>query len=164
MTYKKENNFAFIDGQNLHMGIQELGWKLDLKRFRKYLREKYSVRKVFYFIGYMPKYKSLYKLLRKFGYLLCFKEIVVDKYGNVKGNVDADLVLKVMLEYKKFDKAMIISSDGDFAGLVRHLYQDGKLKSVLSSHRRLCSLLLKKSAKGKIDYLADIRHLIEYTK
>jgi len=27
-----ENNFAFIDSQNLNLGIQSLGWKLDIKR------------------------------------------------------------------------------------------------------------------------------------
>jgi hypothetical protein len=33
-------NFAFIDGQNLNLGILRLGWKLDLKRFRLAEREK----------------------------------------------------------------------------------------------------------------------------
>jgi len=31
---KQENNYAYIDGANLHKGITELGWKLDYKRFR----------------------------------------------------------------------------------------------------------------------------------
>jgi len=36
---KQENNYAFIDGQNLNLGIRELGWKLDFKKLRIYLRE-----------------------------------------------------------------------------------------------------------------------------
>ncbi len=36
---KKENNYAFIDGQNLNLGIKSLGWKLDFIRFRRYLKE-----------------------------------------------------------------------------------------------------------------------------
>ena len=47
---KKENNYAFIDSQNLNMGIKELGWKLDWKRFRIYLKEKYSVSTAHLFI------------------------------------------------------------------------------------------------------------------
>ena len=43
---KKLNNYAFIDGQNLYLAIQELGWKLDYKKFRVYLREKYAILKV----------------------------------------------------------------------------------------------------------------------
>jgi len=32
---RKENNYAFIDAQNLNLGIQSLGWKLNYKKFRK---------------------------------------------------------------------------------------------------------------------------------
>lgn len=43
---KKElTNYAFIDGQNLNLGIKSLGWKLDFKKFRIYLEEKYAVKK-----------------------------------------------------------------------------------------------------------------------
>ena len=45
---KEENNFAFIDGQNLNLGILSLGWKLNFVRFRKYLAEKYSVTTAYY--------------------------------------------------------------------------------------------------------------------
>lgn len=62
---KNENNFAFIDGQNLNLGIQNLGWKLDYGRFRRYLAEKYSVTTAYYFIGYMPGNQPLYSVLQK---------------------------------------------------------------------------------------------------
>ena len=32
---KKENNFAFIDSQNLNLSIRNQGWLLDYKKFRK---------------------------------------------------------------------------------------------------------------------------------
>lgn len=41
----KKKNFAFIDSQNLNLGVQELGWKIDYKKFNVYLREKYNVEK-----------------------------------------------------------------------------------------------------------------------
>ncbi len=50
---KKENNYAFIDSQNLNLSILSLGWKLDFARFRVYLNEKYGVEKAFLFIGYI---------------------------------------------------------------------------------------------------------------
>lgn len=34
---KESNNYAFIDSQNLNLGIQKLGWKLDYQKFRVYL-------------------------------------------------------------------------------------------------------------------------------
>ena len=38
---KQENNFAFIDGQNLHMGTNSdsPAWKVDFIQFRKHLKE-----------------------------------------------------------------------------------------------------------------------------
>ena len=47
---KKENNYAFIDSQNVNLAIRELGWKLDFRRFHVYLKEKYSVKP---FLRYM---------------------------------------------------------------------------------------------------------------
>ncbi|TSC92939.1 MAG: Uncharacterized protein CEN89_381, partial [Candidatus Berkelbacteria bacterium Licking1014_7] len=61
---KKDNNFAYIDAANLHNGVRELGWKLDYKRFRVWLREKYSVQTAYIFIGLIPKYKDIYKSLQ----------------------------------------------------------------------------------------------------
>lgn len=60
----KENNFAYIDGANLHKGILSLGWKLDYKRFRVWLTERYGVCKAYLFIGLVPKYKDLYAYLQ----------------------------------------------------------------------------------------------------
>jgi len=46
MTKKQKNNYAFIDSQNLNLGVQrDLGWKLDYKKFRVYLREKLEYKK-----------------------------------------------------------------------------------------------------------------------
>ena len=40
---KKENNYAFIDAQNVHLGIKLLGWNLDWVKFRVHLKEKYNI-------------------------------------------------------------------------------------------------------------------------
>ena len=40
---EKENNFAYIDGANLHKGVGELGWELDYNRFRVWLKERYGL-------------------------------------------------------------------------------------------------------------------------
>ena len=61
---KKSNNYAFIDGQNLYLAIQGLGWKLDYKKFRTYLREKYSIDKAYMFMGFLPANQELYNFLQ----------------------------------------------------------------------------------------------------
>ena len=135
------------------MGILNLGWKLDYKKFRIYLKEKYSISKAYLFIGYIPSNQDLYSFLQETDYVLVFKPTLPDNKGEVKGNVDADLVLQAMIDYKKYDKALIISSDGDFYSLVKYLYKNNKLKYVMSSYIKTCSALLKKTAKEKIIFM-----------
>ncbi len=140
---KEENNYAFIDSQNLNLSIQSLGWKLDFARFRVYLKEKYKVDKAFIFIGYLQKNTGLYKKLKEDGYTIVFKPIVQNHPDGIKGNIDAELVLHTMIEYTNFDKAIIISGDGDFACLVEYLYLNKKLKKLIIPNRRRYSKLLK---------------------
>src|SRR3989338_5192382 len=105
---KKGNNYAFINSQNLNLGIQSMGWKLSWKKFRIYLREKYGVLTAYQFIGYVPENQNLYASLQKAGYVLVFKPVLPDEKGEVKGNVNADLVLQAMIDYENYDKAIIV--------------------------------------------------------
>ncbi|MBN1190977.1 MAG: hypothetical protein JXA46_14575 [Dehalococcoidales bacterium] len=85
-------NYAFIDGQNLNLSIQAMGWKLHFSRFRIYLREKYGVEIAYYFIGYVDGNSELYRALQIAGYILVFKPTFRNAVGNVKGNCDAECV------------------------------------------------------------------------
>lgn len=161
---KKENNYAFIDSNNLNLGVQSLGWKLDFKRFRRYLKEKYRVKTAYLFIGYIPANQPLYSSLQKSGYVLIFKPTIPDQDGNLKGNVDANLVLQAMIDYKNYDRAIIITSDGDFYCLVEYLYQNNKLEKVISPYTKNCSVLLKKSAKEKIVFMDNLKKKLKYKR
>ena len=161
---EKENNFAFIDSQNLNLGIQILGWRLDYKKFRVYLAEKYGVSKAYVFIGFVALNQSLYDRLQEAGFILKFKPTIPDSDGKIKGNIDADLVLRVVLELNDYNKAVIVSSDGDFYSLVQHLYEINKLKIVLSPDRKYCSSLLMHTAKEKIQFMNELQGKLEYKK
>ena len=164
MMKRKENNYAFIDSQNLNLGIQKLGWKLDYRKFRIYLAEKYSVEKAYIFIGFVALNQSLYDRLQEAGFILKFKPTIPDADGKIKGNIDADLVLRATLELNDYDKAVIVTSDGDFYSLVQHLYNNNKLKVVLSPDEKNCSNLLKQTAKEKIWFMNNLRDKLEYKK
>jgi len=166
MIKNKETSavYAFIDGQNLNLGVQELGWHLDFKKFRVYLREKYRVEKAYYFIGYLEANRNLYKFLQEAGYVLVFKPIVRDSDGKTKGNVDADLVLQAMIDFSEYNKAVIVTSDGDFYCLVNYLYEKRKLSVVLSPNREKCSALLKKTAKERLFFMNDLKAKLAFKK
>jgi len=152
------NNFAFIDSNNVNLGIKELGWRLDFRKFRVYLKEKYQVKKAYLFIGYLPENQELYRSLQEFGYVLIFKPVMITKDGKPKGNVDAELVLQVMIDWEKYNQAVIVSSDGDFYCLVNYLYEKHKLNRVISPNYKKCSALLKKAAREKIDFLDNLKN------
>ncbi len=162
MKNTNEKVYAFIDSNNLNLGIETLGWKLDWRKFRIYMKEKYNVSTAYLFIGYVPTNQDLYSSLQKAGYVLVLKPTIPDKDGNTKGNIDADLVLQVMIDYSNYDKAIIVSSDGDFYSLVKYLYENGKLRLVMSPYNKTCSSLLKKSAKEKIVFMNNLREKLEY--
>lgn len=166
MKKKKQlKNYAFVDSQNLNFGVKkDLGWDLDYKRFRRYLKEKYKVEKAYLFIGYIEENRNMYQKLQEYGFVLVFKPVLKYKDGSVKGNVDADLVLQVMRDYNKnkFDKAIIVSSDGDFYCLVKYLYDRKKLLKVMSPYIKTCSILLKKTAKERIIFMNNLKKKLEY--
>ena len=139
-----QNNYAFIDSQNLNLAIREQGWVLDFKRFRKYLEDKYKITKAFLFIGFIPQNQDLYTSLQKAGYILVFKPTLSLPDGKVKGNVDAELVLHAMIEYPNYDKALIVTGDGDFYCLVDYLKKNDKLLKLMIPNRNRYSSLFRK--------------------
>src|SRR5690242_19678853 len=101
--------------------MKTLGWKLDYRKFRVWLREKHGVQQAYLFLGMMPKYADMYTSLQEKGYTLIFKEVTYDGTGKAKGNCDADIVVKAMQDAYEhaFEKALLVASDGDYASLVK---------------------------------------------
>jgi uncharacterized LabA/DUF88 family protein len=161
---KKQNNYAFIDSQNVNLAIRAQGWKLDWARFRVHLREIYSVQKAFLFIGYVEGNTKLYVQLQEAGFLCIFKPTLAYKDGTIKGNVDAELVMHAMIQYGNFDKAVIATGDGDFYCLVEYLLENGKLERVIVPNQNRYSALLKKFAKQNIDFMNNMQDRLEYKK
>ena len=160
-TQKKPNNYAFIDGQNLYLGIASLDWKLDYKRFRVYLRDKYNISEAFYFLGYVAEQKTLYEYLQRCGFTLIFKEVSRSTDGKVKGNIDVDLTMHTILKISEYDQVVLVTSDGDFSPLIEYLLLEDKLCRVLSPKRDQCSWLLRKYAKSKVDYLDSAKNKLK---
>ena len=156
---KNDSIFAFIDSQNLNLGVKSQGWTLDFARFRILLREKYCVEQAYIFIGLIAEYQSIYTHLQKSGFILVFKPILEYKKNKktiIKGNVDAELVLHTMIEYPNYEKAVIVSGDGDFHCLIEYLFKKRKLAKVIVPNLHYSSLLKKFS-----EYIVNINFFKE---
>lgn len=174
------NTYAFIDSQNLNLGTQRMGWKVDWRKFRKFLAEKYGVTKAYMFIGYMSENEALYEYMHELGFLVVLKPTLdvtakpqaklepeapavkeEDKEKPiVKGNVDAELVLYTMKELPNYDQAIIVSGDGDFFSLAEYLEEQGKLANIMTPNWQYSSLL--KAFEPKIIRLDQLRRQLAY--
>lgn len=184
----KPNTYAFIDSQNLNLGTQRMGWKLDWRRFRQYLADKHGVTKAYMFIGYMSENEQMYEYMHELGYLVVLKPTIdvslhhdsnektegrpndkadhPNKAGDdkekpiIKGNVDAELVLYAMKELANYSQAIIVSGDGDFFSLAEYLEEQGKLAHILTPNWQYSSLL--KVFDDKIIRLDQLRRQLAY--
>ncbi len=157
-------NFAYIDGANLHKGVESSKWKLDYRKFRSWIRQKFNITNAYLFIGLIPKNTDLYTSLQSMGYILIFKEVVYDGAGEAKGNCDADLVLRATRDYYENNPSsvLLVSSDGDYAPLVR-FWQEKKIPCIIVSPAptNKCSILLKRTG-VPIIYLKDMERKLSF--
>lgn len=149
MRRPRRGNYAFIDSQNLNVSVQKYGWKMNWKKFRQFLADRYNVKKAYMFIGYVPEHIDIYEKMHAAGYAVVLKPTFdmsrprpedSGKDKPVKGNIDADMVLWAMKEMKNYEKAVIVSGDGDFFGLVEYLHQEEKLLKILTPTGQYSSL------------------------
>ena len=91
--------------------------------------------------------------------MLVFKPTLLLPDGRVKGNVDAELVLHTMIEFQNYDKALIVTGDGDFYCLVEYLIDMGKLLKLMIPNREKYSSLLRKMM-SEIVFLNNLQNLL----
>lgn len=163
-----KHRYAFIDGQNLYQGLP---WPLDYKKFRVYLREKYSIENAYYFLWFREKENSLYEKLEDAEFILEFNLKWEYLKSSKKWNVDTNIIFHIMKKLIEWDVAwiMLISGDGDYKMLVDYLIEKNKFIKVLAPNLRFASSLyrLRYSLEGKyFDYLdkPDIQKKIGYIK
>lgn len=148
----------YIDGNNLYRGARELGHEIDYRKFRSWLRQKYHTSNAYLFIGLVPERVKFYEHLQECDFILVFKQ-TVSIGGTIKGNCDAELVLRATSDFytKAFDKCMLVTGDGDFGCLVEFLATNSVLAGVLAPDERKCSILLR-NKNIEITFLNDLYH------
>ena len=153
-----EKTNIYIDGNNLYRGAKELGFEIDYKKFRGWLRQKYSPANVYLFIGLVPSRVSFYEYLQECGFILIFKQ-TISVEGTIKGNCDAELVLKAVSDFytKAFTKCTLITGDGDFGCLVEFLQDNNAIDMIISPNENKCSILLK-NKNTEITFLNEHYH------
>lgn len=148
----------YIDGNNLYRGARELGFEIDYRKFYGWLRQKYNATSIYLFIGLVPARTKFYEHLQECGFILIFKQ-TISVGGVIKGNCDAELVLKTVSDFytKAFAKCLLVSGDGDFGCLVEFLNNNSVLDRIISPNENKCSILLR-NKNTEITFLNDHYH------
>lgn len=134
----------YIDGNNLYRSAKELGFQIDYKKFRGWLRQKYNPENIYLFIGLVPERVKFYEYLQECGFILVFKQ-TISAGTTIKGNCDAELVLKTVSDFytKAFDSCVLVTGDGDFGCLVEFLQNNKSISCILAPDNKKCSILIK---------------------
>ena len=169
-------NTCFIDGQNLHFGLKKLNWKLDYKKFRVHLKDKFKVEKAYYYFGFIEEnVQDLYENLQEAGFIVRFRSHNRKMISQKKGNVDTEIVfdvMKLLMDLEKEDreekdkkedtkenrnkekhsKIILVSGDGDYFKLVKFLIEKERFeKLIYPSAKSLSSLYKKVNEKYKLE-------------
>ena len=152
---KKEYSTAYIDAANIEKGLRDLGWDLDLSKFKIFLHHKFNCNRFIYFTGKINK-DEYYQNLVTLGYEIIFKESI--KIGNkIKANCDVDLSHNMTLNIERGleENIILCSGDGDFSILHDFAKTKNVGFSVVSACIQTCSYLLRK--RNMKIYFLDIK-------
>jgi uncharacterized LabA/DUF88 family protein len=117
--------YCFIDASNLfYGGLKSLGWSIDYKKFKKYLEQKYKVKKIYYFGGietYDFKSNNFIDINELYKYYL----IKIKKYTGDKKDF-----LLLMKNFKKLKFYRKLNQFGYILKLkkIKTFTYDGKIK------------------------------------
>lgn len=159
----KEVVYAFIDASNIIYGARSEGWFIDQKKLFIYLKNKFQISKAFFYYGKDskdPKKEAFLKKLEQFGYILRVKEI--KRFGKrIKANCDVDLTMDMLIKIEEYNKAIVLTGDGDFAPLFIYLISKKKQIIIISSPKRTAKEIRRIAGENHIDF-SSLRYFIEF--
>lgn len=160
---------VFVDGSNLFFMEKKLGWFVDLKKLLSYLKGNDEITDAFYYVGKNTppeaKQQRFLDALPIMGYSLVTKDIksvIDDKTGakKYKANLDIEIVLDMFNTIGNYDKAILVSGDGDFERPLEILRIRGKQLLVLATTNFIAKELKNVVGSHYID-LNDIKNQVQ---
>lgn len=153
----------FIDGTNLYF-IQKnfLNAKIDIVKFVNYFKNFYDIYNTFFYVAYKEedeKQEKFFKLLAFSGITVVKKPVKQLKDGSMKGDLDVDIAIDMLLTKDNYDTAILCSGDSDFEKLVQVLRNFGK-EVICVSTKESTSIELVNAADRYID-LKEILPMIK---
>jgi uncharacterized LabA/DUF88 family protein len=163
---------VFLDGANFFfMQTSALCWKADPKKILDYIGTEGDIVDAFYYIGHdtppEATQQSYLDALPLMGYSLITKPIktIYDANTGVKkqkANLDIEIVLDMFNTIDSYDKAVLISGDGDFERALTLLRAKGKQFTVIATDKFIAKELRNVAGRHYTRF-DDIRDKVEKT-
>ena len=125
----------FVDDANLYHAYRNYSWRVDWKKFKKFISKYCDLQFIKYFIAIPkkndPSYKGTCRFLKyiKPNVTVETKLLKYIKTGAKvvkKGDVDVEITLSVVENLKDLDCVLLISGDSDFLKLKEYVINKGK--------------------------------------
>lgn len=168
--YTNEKLALFIDGSNLYSTAKALGFEIDYKKLIDFFADKGNLLRAFYYTAiiedqeYSP-IRPLIDWLDYNGFTMITKPAkeFIDPLGNkkVKGNMDIELAIDVMLLSETLEHIVIFSGDGDFRRLAEAIQRKGvRVSAVSSIHTH--PPMIADELRRQVDHFIDLENLQDY--
>src|ERR1700742_4593107 len=108
----------FIDGNNLFHAARSVGVEIDYAKFLNFLRNDSPLLRAFFYTGVDEKAERQQGFLlwmRRNGYRVVEKELKTYADGTKKANLDVEIAVDMLSLADKYDTAVLVSGDEDFA-------------------------------------------------
>ena len=118
-------------------------------------------------IGRHLKRVRFYQKLNNFGYKLCLKPVKLydqeDGTTRRKANCDVDMTFHLMREQDSFDRAVVLSGDGDFLPVLKYL-RDSKKDILILARGLRTAKEIKQFAGDKFLDFTRLESRLKYEK
>src|SRR3989338_8164960 len=118
----------FIDGNNLFHAARTIGLEVDYAKLLKTLCNKGSLLRAFFYTGVdknAAKQQGFLLWMRRNGYRVVQKELKVFPDGTKKANLDVEIAVDMLSLCGKYETAILVSGDEDFAYAVNAVAYKG---------------------------------------
>src|SRR3989344_6827115 len=141
---------VFIDAENVFYAQRTLGWLISYERLMKYIRRECGGEtKCFIYTGIDDlnhRQRKFLDMLDISGYIVRTKTVkkIRTPHGyKWKNNLDIELAMEMYALAPKYDTAILMSGDSNFAAPIRYIKEQGKRIIVLSTRGHISRELLE---------------------
>ena len=166
--FTKGKTAVFIDAANIFYSQRTLGWRISYEKLLEYLKSECDIVEASVYTATdttRPEQLKFLQLLRRSGYIVRTKPVkkiqIAKGVYQWKGDFDVELTIDMLDAAARYDTAILMSGDSDFAPIIDRIRYLGKRVIVMSVKGHVSKELLERA---KYVNLKKLRRYIELLK